>query len=42
MKNLQLDHSAHEARAKKYPLCFLAHDIDVPMNIGSFLGLRTH
>ncbi|MCB1935758.1 MAG: hypothetical protein KDF59_07435 [Nitrosomonas sp.] len=39
MSNLQLDHSAHEATSQKYPLCFLANDIDVPMNIGSFFRI---
>lgn len=39
MKNIQLDHSAHRAGDKKYPLCFLAHDIDVPMNVGSFFRI---
>ena len=36
MKNVQLDHDAHKSTSEKYPLCFLANDIDVPMNIGSF------
>ena len=36
MSNLQLDHKAHTATSEKYPLCFLANDIDVPMNVGSF------
>ena len=35
MKHLQLDHDDHQASPKKYPLCFLAHNIDVPMNVGS-------
>ena len=39
MKNIQLDHSAHKTSSKRYPLCFLAHDIDVPMNIGSFFRI---
>ena len=39
MKNIQLDHSHHHAKAKKYPVCFLAHDIDVPMNIGSLFRI---
>lgn len=39
MKNVQLDHSAHKATSKKYPICYLAHDIDVPMNIGSFFRI---
>lgn len=39
MKNIQLDHSQHHAKSEKYPLCFLAHDIDVPMNIGSLFRI---
>ena len=39
MKNKQLDHSQHHATNKKYPICFLAHDIDVPMNIGSLFRI---
>lgn len=39
MKNIQLDHSQHQATDKKYPICFLAHDIDVPMNIGSMFRI---
>ena len=39
MKNIQLDHNQHHATFKKYPVCFLAHDIDVPMTIGSFFRI---
>ncbi len=39
MKNVQLDHSAHKATSRKYPICYLAHDINVPMNIGSFFRI---
>lgn len=39
MHNRQLDHSQHHARAVKFPVCFLAHDIDVPMNIGSLFRI---
>ena len=39
MKNLQLDHDHHHVTLKKYPVCILAHDIDVPMNIGSFFRI---
>jgi len=35
MKNIQLDHHHHIPSSKKYPLSFLAHNIDIPMNIGS-------
>lgn len=39
MKNIQLEHRHHHARVKKYPVCFLAYDIDVPMNIGSLFRI---
>lgn len=39
MKNIQLDHGQYHAALKKYPVCFLAHDLDVPMNIGSFFRI---
>lgn len=39
MENIQLDHSYHLAKNKKYPVCFLAHDIDVPMNVGSLFRI---
>jgi len=39
MKNLQLDYNAHKGASVKYPICYLAHDIDVPMNIGSFFRI---
>lgn len=39
MKNTQLDHSQHQVTACKYPLCFLAHDFDGPMNIGSLFRI---
>jgi len=39
MKNVQLDHSAHKTTSKKHSICFLAHDIDVPMNVGSFFRI---
>ncbi len=39
MKNIQLNHSHHHAKNKKYPVCFLVHDIDVPMNIGSLFRI---
>lgn len=35
MKNVQLDHNDHKPTLKKYSLCFIAHDMDVPMNVGS-------
>ena len=39
MKNVQLEHRHHQASPKTYPVCFLAHDIDIPMNIGSFFRI---
>lgn len=39
MKNVQLDHSAHKAGSKKYPVCYLAHDIGTPTNVGSFFRI---
>lgn len=39
MKNTQLEHKHHQASKKKYPICFLAHDFDVPMNVGSLFRI---
>ena len=39
LQNKQLEHVDHKPSEKKYSLCFLAHDIDVPMNIGSFFRI---
>lgn len=39
MENIQLDHSQHHAGLTKSPVCFLAHDIDVPLNIGSLFRI---
>lgn len=35
MENKQLGYSDHNLSSKKYPLCILAHDMDVPTNVGS-------
>ncbi len=35
MKNIQLEHRHHDPSLKKYPISFLAHNINSPMNIGS-------
>ncbi len=35
MKNVQLEHHHHSPSTRKYPVSLLAHNIDVPMNIGS-------
>lgn len=39
MNNIQLDHSHHHAQQQKFPLCFLAHNVDVPMNVGSLFRI---
>jgi len=39
MENIQLDHSHHRPRIEKYPVCFLAHDMEVPMNVGSLFRI---
>ena len=39
MSNMQLDHSQHQSKLIKYPICFLAHNIDLPSNIGSFFRI---
>ena len=39
MENLQLKHDQHFPSLKRYPLSILAHNIDVPMNIGSLFRL---
>lgn len=39
MKNIQLNHDSHKPTLIKYPVCFLANDIDVPLNVGSFFRI---
>lgn len=39
MKNMQLDHDAHPSEQKTHPICFLAHDMDSPANIGSLFRI---
>ena len=39
MENTQLNHSHHKSIKHKFPLCYLAHDIDVPMNVGSLFRI---
>lgn len=34
-KPIQLSHSDHVCSGIKFPICYLAHNFDVPMNIGS-------
>lgn len=37
--SLQLDHQAHTPKGSKYPLCLLASDIHIAMNVGSLFRL---
>lgn len=39
MKNVQLDHSHHSQTQARYPISFLAHNIDLPINIGSLFRI---
>jgi len=39
MRNVQLDHAAHKASSYNYPVCYLAHDINVATNVGSFFRM---
>jgi len=39
MENKQLDHHLHEPGITKYPICILAHDIDLPGNVGSLFRI---
>jgi len=39
MENIQLDHSHHQHKVEKYPVCFLVHDMEVPMNVGSLFRI---
>jgi tRNA G18 (ribose-2'-O)-methylase SpoU len=39
MQNQQLDHSRHPAPNRKFPLCFIAHNITDPMNVGSLFRI---
>ena len=38
-QTIQLDHSHHINSNIKFPLCYLAHNIDDPANIGSFFRI---
>ncbi|WP_194847532.1 TrmH family RNA methyltransferase [Candidatus Neptunochlamydia vexilliferae] len=38
-KNIQLDHVHHLPSFKKYPLSLFAHNIDIPMNVGSLFRI---
>lgn len=39
MNQIQLDHSHHRPAGRTYPISVLAHDMDVPMNVGSLFRL---
>lgn len=39
MQNIQLDHSQHRPAHNTFSLCYLAHDLDVPMNVGSLFRI---
>jgi tRNA G18 (ribose-2'-O)-methylase SpoU len=39
VRNIQLNHSDHRAAHAKCRLCYLANDVDVPMNVGSFFRI---
>ncbi|MCB1115389.1 MAG: TrmH family RNA methyltransferase [Chlamydiia bacterium] len=39
MKPIQLDHRHHSPSRKKCPLVFLAHDMLIPMNVGSLFRI---
>lgn len=38
-ENIQLDHSELQRESMSFPLCILANDIDVPMNVGSIFRI---
>ena len=38
-QNLQLTHGEHKPRNVRFPVCIIAPDIDVPMNIGSLFRI---
>ena len=39
MQNVQLGHEHHRSVATRLPVCLLAHDMDVPMNVGSLFRI---
>lgn len=39
MQNVQLKHRHHRPLEKRFPVCILAHDMDVPMNVGSLFRI---
>lgn len=39
MENIQSNHNHHHAKNSTVPVCFLAHNIQTPMNIGSLFRI---
>lgn len=39
MKDQQLEHDDHTPISNKYSLCFLAHDVELPSNVGSLFRI---
>ena len=39
MDNKQLEHNEYQREIKQFPLCLLAHDMEVPMNVGSLFRI---
>lgn len=39
MSNIQLEHNQLHTQEQKFPICFLAHDMESPANIGSLFRL---
>lgn len=39
MPDRQLDHSRHRPAGKPYALCYLAHDLAIPANVGSLFRI---
>ena len=39
MQNIQLEHSQRQSARSAFSLCYLAHDLDLPMNVGSLFRI---
>jgi len=39
MQNVQLTHAQHRPTPVTLPVCFLAHDIDIPLNVGTLFRI---
>jgi tRNA G18 (ribose-2'-O)-methylase SpoU len=39
MHNIQLNHTHHRPSCGNFPLCYLAHDLEVSMNVGSLFRI---